>query len=226
MATTIHLLRHGEVHNPDHVVYAALPGFHLTDRGLAEAEAAAAYLRSRPVVAVWSSPLERALETASVVAAPLGLPVRVDERLTEWRLADLWAGVCWEDLPRVRPEQIEAYLAHPTDIPGSPESLEELARRMAAALEDIARHHDGEVVVVTHQDPLQAARLFLTGRDLTGLHVDKPGHAAVVSLEPGVPWRERRWWEPPDQEGSGRARAASTSASVGNASSGSESTGK
>ncbi len=226
MATTVHLLRHGEVHNPHHVVYARLAGFHLTDRGLAQARAAAAHLRHRPIVAVWSSPLERALETAAVVALPHGLPVSVDERLTEWRLADLWAGVRWEDLPSTRPDQIEAYLRDPTDIPGTPESLGELARRMSDALTDIARAHEGEVVVVGHQDPVQAARLFLTGRDLSGLHVDKPGHAAIIGLEPGVPWRERDTWEPTGQDARPPASEASTSASVGKASSGSESTGK
>lgn len=226
MATTVHLLRHGEVHNPDHVVYAALPGFHLTEHGRAQARAAAAHLRDRPIVAVWSSPLERALETAAIVARSFGLPVKVDDRLTEWHLADLWEGIRWEDLPTTRPGQIEAYLAHPGDIPGSPESLEELAGRVATALTDISAAHEGEVVVVTHQDPLQAARLFLTGRGLAGLHVDKPGHAAVISLEPGVPWRERQAWEPPDQRAFPPASTASTSASVGNASSGSESTGK
>ena len=224
MATTVHLLRHGEVHNPDHVVYASLDGFHLTAYGLAQARAAAAHLKGRPIVAVWSSPLQRALETAAAVALVHDLPVMVDERLIEWRLADLWAGVRWEDLPASRPEQIEAYLAHPTDIPGSPETLEQLARRMAEALTDIAESHGGDVVVVSHQDPLQAARLFLTGRDLAGLHIDKPGHAAVISLEPGVPWRERASWEPALQDVG--ARAANTSASVGKASSGRESTGK
>lgn len=95
MASYVHLIRHGEVENPEHVVYARLAGFGLSDRGRRQATEAARYLARRPVVAVWSSPLQRALETAWVLAEPHGLPVLVDDELTEWKLADDWAGIVW-----------------------------------------------------------------------------------------------------------------------------------
>jgi hypothetical protein len=50
--------------------------------------------------------------------------------------------------------------------------------------------------VVAHQDPLQAARLHLTGQPLGNLHIDKPDHASVITLEPGSPWREVAHWKP------------------------------
>lgn len=182
--------------NPDHVVYASLAGFGLSEAGEAEARVVARYLRSAPIVAVWSSPLERALATATPIAAAHDLPIRVEPELVEWKMADGWAGIGWDDLPTERPGELEAYLEHPLDMPFASESLEVLARRMRTALTAIAARHDGDVVVVSHQDPVQAARLTLTGRDLVNQHVDKPRHGTVITLKPGTPWTELTEWTP------------------------------
>ena len=79
--TFVHLLRHGEVDNPHGIIYGRLPGYHLSANGRMMAEAAADYFADRPVVALFSSPLERALETAGPVAERLGLDIVTDERL-------------------------------------------------------------------------------------------------------------------------------------------------
>jgi broad specificity phosphatase PhoE len=200
MARRIHLLRHAETHNPDHVVYAMLPGFGLTDQGRRQAKQAARYLGSQPVVAVWSSPAERAMETSAIVAGRFGLPVLIDERLREWGLADRWSGICWEDLGERMPGELEAYLEDPTDLPFSPESLAELTARITGAVTSIhGRHPEGDVVVVSHQDPVQAARLAFCGRPPSDLWDDKPRHAEVVTLQPGTPWRELTRWAPEEQ---------------------------
>jgi broad specificity phosphatase PhoE len=81
--TVVHLLRHGEVHNPNHVLYGRLPDYHLSANGRMMAAAAADYFDGRPIVAVFASPLERAQETAQPVAERLGLPITTDERLIE-----------------------------------------------------------------------------------------------------------------------------------------------
>jgi len=83
MKTIVHLLRHGEVHNPEGVLYGQLPGYHLSDDGRVMAEAAAKWLAERDVTVLCSSPMERAQETAEPIAAALGLPVGIDERLIE-----------------------------------------------------------------------------------------------------------------------------------------------
>ncbi len=186
------------MHNPDHLVYAgSLAGMGLSRRGHREAEAAAAYLAARPVVAVVTSPLVRARQTAAPIAALLGLEPDQDERLTEWALTGRWAGLAWEAIPCEHPGELEAYLAHPDDLPFSPESLADLAARVAGAVADHrGRHPEGEVVFVSHQDPIQAARLLLTGRPLERLHQAKPGHASVTTLKPGAPWTEAAYWDP------------------------------
>ncbi len=81
--TVVHLLRHGEVHNPNHVLYGRLPGYHLSANGRMMAAAAADYFDGRPVAAVFASPLERAQETAQPVADRLGLQIITDDRLIE-----------------------------------------------------------------------------------------------------------------------------------------------
>ena len=81
--TVVHLLRHGEVHNPDDVLYGRLPGYHLSANGRMMAAAAADFFDGRPVAAVFASPLERAQETAQPVAERLGLQIVTDDRLIE-----------------------------------------------------------------------------------------------------------------------------------------------
>jgi broad specificity phosphatase PhoE len=81
--TVVHLLRHGEVENPDRIIYGRLPGYHLSANGREMARAAEDFFADQGVAALFSSPLERALETACPVAERLGLPVVIDERLIE-----------------------------------------------------------------------------------------------------------------------------------------------
>lgn len=197
MASLVHLIRHGEVENPQDVVYATLPGYGLSDRGRSQAAQAARHLGSQPVVAVWTSPLERAMETASVVARRFGLPIRVDEDLAEWSLLDRWAGTRWDDVDATFPGELTAYLEHPNDLPFAEEPLSHMATRMTKAVERLAaRHPEGDVVIVAHQDPVQAARLSLGGRELTRLHQDKPGHGSIVTFRPGRPWTDLGMWTP------------------------------
>jgi broad specificity phosphatase PhoE len=200
MASMVHLTRHGEVENPQHLVYADLPGFRLSERGRVEAKEIARYLSSSPIVAVWSSPLERAIATAQAIAARHQLPVRIDQELTEWRLSGRWSGIAWDDLPARLPGELEAYLAHPWDLNFTPETLSELADRIGGVAQRLAeRHPEGDVVIVGHQDPLHAARLRLTGADHRLQKQSKPGHGSVVSLRPGAPWTELAVWEPDQQ---------------------------
>ena len=77
-STVVHLLRHGEVYNPGRILYGRLPGFHLSEDGRLMAKAATGFLAGRDVVALRSSPLDRARETAAPLAAQFGLEVEVD----------------------------------------------------------------------------------------------------------------------------------------------------
>jgi broad specificity phosphatase PhoE len=197
MASLVHLVRHGEVENPQGLVYASLQGFGLSEAGRSQAAAAARHLGSQPVVAVWSSPLERGLETAGIIARRFGVPVRADDRLAEWKLLDRWAGKPWATLDTSFPGELEAYLEHPHQLGFSSESLSSLANRIRGTVELLAeQHRDGDIVIVSHQDPVQAARLSFAGRDLSNLHTDKPGHCSIVTLRPSASWADLGMWTP------------------------------
>ena len=83
--TTIHLMRHGEVHNPEGVLYGRMPGYHLSDLGREMAAQVADVLSAagHDIAGVVTSPLERAVETGAPTAAAFGLQADTDERLIE-----------------------------------------------------------------------------------------------------------------------------------------------
>ena len=195
----MHLVRHGEVENPGDVVYADLPGFGLSATGMEQASKARARLSAATVAVLATSPLDRAVETGQVLASD-GMPRPVsDDRLTEWRLSDRWAGTAWPAIESAFPGEMTAYLEHPQDLPFTPESLLDVARRMADMVTELAEaaRPGPEIVLVSHQDPIQACRLHLTGLKLARLHRSKPGHGSIVSLQrEGAAWREVGYWEP------------------------------
>src|SRR6202044_2340550 len=79
----VHLVRHGEVHNPGRILYGRLPGFQLSEAGRLMAKAAADFLADRDITVLKSSPLQRAVETAEPIAAEFGLETEIDDRLIE-----------------------------------------------------------------------------------------------------------------------------------------------
>ena len=155
--TVVHLLRHGEVHNPDHVLYGRLPGYHLSARGRAMAAAAADYFAGRAVVALFSSPLERAQETARPVAQRLGVPIVTDDRLIEsWNhFEGMKFGV--GDGSLRRPAHWP-YLCNPFR-PSWGEPYNDVAARMLAMMETARKAAAGqEAVCVSHQLPIWVTR--------------------------------------------------------------------
>jgi broad specificity phosphatase PhoE len=161
--TIVHLLRHGEVYNPGKVLYGRLPGFRLSDAGVAMAEKAAAWFTDKDVTLLVSSPLERAQQTAAPIAAALSLPVTLDERLIE-------AGNAFEGLKvgvgdGVLREPKHWWKLRNPFRPSWGEPYVEIAARMLAAVEaarDTARGH--EAVLVSHQLPIWTLRMHLEGR--------------------------------------------------------------
>jgi broad specificity phosphatase PhoE len=162
--TTVHLLRHGEVHNPDRVLYGRLPGFRLSEDGLRMAFAAAEALRGRDVVEVVSSPLQRAQETAEPIAAVFDLPVTIDGRLIE--AGNVFEGEKALEDGAWRAPRNWQYLRNPF-TPSWGEPYSEVAERVLAAVEDVRKRVDGhQAVCVSHQLPIWTLRRFVEGRPL------------------------------------------------------------
>lgn len=155
----VHLVRHGEVHNPRGVIYGRLPGFGLSEAGRAQVAAAARHLGERITrpPRIVSSPLQRAEETARILKEHLGATeLSFDERLTE-------AESGFEGLPRrFAPGQYLRRVAQRASWRRAERPLS-VARRMARAVREIAAEADAEhVVLVSHQFPIVMARVALS----------------------------------------------------------------
>ncbi|MDR1151356.1 MAG: histidine phosphatase family protein [Bifidobacteriaceae bacterium] len=165
--TTVHLVRHGEVANPDRILYGVLPGFHLSPRGAAMARATADHLAGRrgraraDIVHVVASPLERAQETATPIADAFGLSIVTDPRVIE-------AGNVFQGERVTIP-----FLAKPRNAvrlraPGTPswgEPYVQIAARMTSAIAAArvaARGHGA--VIVSHQLPIWVVRAHVERR--------------------------------------------------------------
>ena len=163
--TVVHVLRHGEVHNPTGVLYGRLPGYHLSDLGRAMADRIAEHVRGDDIAYVVSSPLDRARETAAPVADVLGLDVALDDRLIE--AGNVFEGQTFGvgDGSLRRPAHW-VHLRNPFR-PSWGEPYVDIARRMLAAIGDArdkARGH--QALAVSHQLPIWTARSLATGRRL------------------------------------------------------------
>jgi broad specificity phosphatase PhoE len=177
--TRVHLLRHGEVHNPDGTLYGHLPGFHLSDLGREMAERAAHTMGQRDVVHLVASPLERAQETARPLAALLGLDVVTDERVTE--ATSVFQGRPFAGGRGVLRQPLEwRHLWNPFR-PSWGEPYAQVAARMTAAVDDVRRAATGhEAVIVSHQLPIWVTRLRLEGRPF--LHDPRSRRCTLCSL--------------------------------------------
>jgi broad specificity phosphatase PhoE len=163
--TVVHLVRHGEVHNPRGVIYGRIPGYHLSEDGVLMAKAAADFLAARDVTALRCSPLDRAVETAAPIAQQLGLEAVVDDRLIE----------PWNHFEGIAFGVGDGSLRHPEHWlalrnpfrPSWGEPYQEVAARVMAAVRDAAAAARGhEAVCVSHQLPIWVTRRAVEGRRL------------------------------------------------------------
>jgi broad specificity phosphatase PhoE len=163
--TTVHVMRHGEVYNPDKILYGRLPDYHLSDRGRAQAQAVADWLAQRDITYVVASPLERAQETAEPLATRLGLPIDTDGDLIESENVFQGQKVSPGDGALRNPLNWR-HLRNPR-TPSWGEPYTEIAARMTAALQRARIKAAGhEALCVSHQLPVETLRRAMTGKPL------------------------------------------------------------
>ena len=205
--TVVHLLRHGEVHNPHGVLYGRQAGYHLSDLGRQMAQRIADSIGDRDITHLRVSPLERAQETAQPLADARELEIVTDDRVIE--SSNVFEGEAFgPDLRRLRHPKSWRHLWNPIR-PSWGEPYKQVAARMMAAVADArdsARGH--EAVVVSHQLPIWIARLSAEGRrfphdprrrqctlcSLTSFHFTDDTLAKVTYSEPAgdlIPVRDR-----------------------------------
>ena len=192
--TAIYLIRHGEVRNPDKVLYGRLPRFGLTARGRAQAAAAGRWLADKAVAGLFTSPMLRARQTAGQIAAHLpGLEVRVSRRLNEV-------------LSPFQGQPGALFDAREGDIyseAGSGyEQPDDIVRRVRRFLDAVLRRYPGRATAaVTHGDIVTFTVLWAKGFDVSpqnkmrlpaaGFPAPYPAHASITTLvfDSGAPHR-------------------------------------
>jgi len=194
MTSTVHFLRHGEVFNPEKILYGRQPGWYLSSLGQEMAETVADWSKQFDVGAVLASPLQRAAQTAKPLAAAHNLSIITDDNLIE--AANIFEGKKFEMGSGVlRHPKSWRYLMKPW-IPSWGEPYEDQVSRMLVALfaaRDAASGKDA--FAVSHQLPIWILRRAALGQPMmhdprkrectlasvTSFHLDSDGQVEGVS---------------------------------------------
>jgi broad specificity phosphatase PhoE len=161
VASQVHLVRHGEVFNPDGILYGRLPGFGLSKLGHRMAQAAADEIisRGRTVASVRVSPLQRTRESAAPVLAAVGLEPVIDDRIIE--PTNHFEGTVMRRA--LKKPQNWPFLINPVR-PSWGEAYTSIEKRMRAAIDDAFESvNEGDVILVSHQLPIWISHLSVAG---------------------------------------------------------------
>ncbi len=177
MTTRIIFVRHGEVHNPQQVVYARLPGFRISDEGQSQARAAGEALAGEKLAAIYSSPMQRAQETAGWVARPHGMSIITNDLINETYTP-------YEGRPRAELEatgwDLYSGVTAPYELPV------DIVRRVQQFVGHVRQQHAGQTVVaVSHGDILLFAAAWAHGLPL----LNRPSDSEIrgMGISDGYP---------------------------------------
>lgn len=209
-ARLVLLVRHGQTtFNVEGRLPGQLPGVALTDEGRRQAQRAAVALAGLPLSSIIASPLERARETAEIIARGWALPVTLEERLMDTDVA-YWSGQKIEDVNRTDPRW-KAFVENPTEPPEGVESLTSVQLRSVAVVEDILRDPSlgNHVVLVAHADIVKLIVAHYSRMSVESIRYVAIGNASISVLafgeEPAphllaVNWTALPFWLfPPSQ---------------------------
>ena len=171
----------------------------LSDRGRAQAAALARRLAGKPLAAIYSSPLQRAMATAKAIAALHGLEVKEVADLAELDFG-VWDGLSYGEIERRDPERLVCWLADPAVIhPPGGETLAHMSQRVVAATRGlsqsaaiVARHPQGAVAIISHGGPIRALVCHALGLPLEAHWRIRQDLAALTRLD----WYDADWDSP------------------------------
>ena len=178
--TVVHLVRHGEVYNPQGVLYGRSAGYDLSDLGRRMAQRAGEVLAERDVSLLVASPLERTQQTAEPLARLRGLDIQTDPRVIE--AANVFQGEQFTARGTVLLNpRTWRYMWNPFR-PSWGEPYREIRDRMLAAVDDVRRAAQGrEAVIVSHQGPIWVTRMHMEGRR-TFVHDPRKRQSTLCSI--------------------------------------------
>lgn len=186
--TLVLLVRHGATPTTGQVMPGRAPGLHLSEVGQAQAAAVAERLASLKLDAIYTSPLERARETAAPTAAAKGLTLIEEPGLLEADVGE-WTGKTLASLARLKEWRGVHGSPSTFRFPGG-ESLAELQARVVAVLDRVhAAHPGGTVACFSHSDPIRLGLVFALGAplDAFGRVVVDTGSISALRFTRGHP---------------------------------------
>lgn len=151
-------LRHGQAkNNTDRVLAGRTPGVPLTDKGIEQADKAAQFLSEMNISAVYSSPIQRAHDTAEIVARHNSLDVIPDERLIELDMGK-FTGMPYDDVFTNHGNVFMKFYSSELEVAHNGiETFSDVKKRVLDMVNHVIEHHlDQNVVLVTHMDPIKA----------------------------------------------------------------------
>jgi broad specificity phosphatase PhoE len=183
VSTRVYLVRHCDVRNPDGVLYGHLPNFPLSEKGVQQAHALGRYFATKKVPQIYSSPLERARQTAEIIASYLdNVPISFTDDLIETRFGIYLQGIAPKQVPWRRP----LWLIHMVwpGILRNDESVRGLAARVRRPIQRLLADHPGEGgICVSHGDPIQGFWVTADGRPRYALHRLQCAKGGVLELD-------------------------------------------
>ena len=211
----LYLIRHCDVANPDRVLYGYLRGFGLSEKGLSQAEALGESLAGQPIRVIRTSPLERARQTAAIIARHLGdVEVVSDDDLVEARFSRYLQGVPYGQVPWRRPLWW-VHMARP-GLLRRDETVAQMADRVERSLQRILDAvAEGSGICISHGDPIQAFWIRHLGRPSWALHRLQCAKGGLLVVD----YADRRLsgirYVPPPQPAVGAAPAPPATAAGG-----------
>jgi len=184
MSLRLVLVRHAETDWNRERRYQGWRDTPLSEAGRVQAEAAGRLLARQPLAAVWSSPLQRARDTAAAIAAPLRLPVREEAAFKEMRFGE-WEGLTRDEASVQFPSLYRAWAETPhlVTLPGA-ETLAEVRQRVLDGLEDLREAHDDQTVcLVAHGISIRVLILEALGLGLDRLWSLQISSTGISELE-------------------------------------------
>src|SRR5215469_6814687 len=185
---TLLLIRHAETDAAGQRLMGWMPGCHLNPTGIAHADRLAEKLSRFPIAAIYTSPLERAVETAAPLGSRKNLQVRRSNHLGEWRQG-VWEGETIAELDRV--EGWRRFNAFRGGVrPPGGETMIEVQARMLRQVECLQQQHDGQLVAaVSHAEPIRATLAHYAGIPLDlALRLEiSPASVSAIAVDGWAP---------------------------------------
>lgn len=179
----IYLIRHGDVYNPDNILYGRIPGYGLSEKGQEDLKRTGEFLKDKKIAAIYASPMLRARQSAEIVKRAINVPLTIADDLMETRTD--YQGRPFSDFDEI---QSEIYLK---PLSETDETVEQIANRMYAFFEQVKeKHENNAVAIISHGDPIMALRSKIEGRKL---------ELEAVRFKPYV--KKGEVWEISEQDG-------------------------